>query len=80
MDFKFDYPKANNRNILRPYGKDMKNFKKVNTIMERDSLSITSVRLASLKNNDGSIMHNVLEFEPIIEGRTLHRLPKNVLA
>lgn len=75
-----DYPKANNRNILRPYGKDMKNLLKKGKYNYGKRPSEHNISQTSfLKNNDGSIMHNVLEFEPIIEGRTL-RLPKNVFS
>lgn len=70
-----DYPKADNRKILRPYSKSMK------SLLSRGSYNAgkrPSEHLISEKSfltkHDGSISHNVLELEQIDETKEL-RLP-----
>jgi site-specific DNA-methyltransferase (cytosine-N4-specific) len=70
-----DYPKADNRRVLRPYSKAMKKLlesKKYNS-GKRPSEHIIS-KEGFLKNNKGSISHNVLKLEQINEEKEL-RLP-----
>lgn len=72
-----DNPKANNRNVLRPYSKST-------TIMQRRGKFNAGPRpsghviseQAFLKDNGGSIMPNVLEIEPIDPNKD-SRLPTN---
>ncbi len=75
---KQDNPKADNRKVLRPYGKRMQALlknKKYNA-GKRPSQHIIG-ETSFLRNNGGSIMHNVIELEPMNEGSEI-RLPKNV--
>lgn len=77
---KSDRPKANNRKILRPYSNDMKTLlksKKYNAGKRPSQYDIGQTSF--LRDNDGSIAHNLLELEPIDENRR-PRLPKNVLS
>jgi len=59
-----DKPKADNRKILRPYSKSMKNLLKTKKFNSgrRPSQHIISEK-GFLKNHKGSISHNVLELE-----------------
>ena len=59
-----DKPKADNRKILRPYSKSMKNLLKTKKFNsgKRPSQHIISEK-GFLKNHKGSISHNVLELE-----------------
>jgi len=76
---KSDYPKADNRKVLRPYSKSMKKLlkkKKYNAGIRPSEHYIG--RESFLKDNNGSIMPNVLELEPYFKEEKL-RLPENVL-
>ncbi|MDD5693623.1 MAG: DNA methyltransferase, partial [Patescibacteria group bacterium] len=77
---KSDFPKADNRKVLRPYSKSMlqllKN-KKYNSGMRPSQHSISEKGF--LTDNKGSIMHNVLELEQMDEKREL-RLPENMFS
>ena len=73
---KSDFPKADNRKVLRPYSDGMKNLLKRQSynLGKRPSghnISTTGF----LKNNNGSISHNLLEFEQIEKDR-INRLPE----
>lgn len=77
---KSDYPKANNKNVLRPYSKSMKLLlkkQKYNKGVRPSEHNISEKGF--LKNNKGSIMHNLIELEQIDDDRDL-RLPKNVFS
>lgn len=77
---KTDYPKADNRKVLRPYSKSMKK------LLERQSYN-AGIRPSEhkisetgfLKNHGGSICHNFFEMEPLDESREV-RLPHNVMS
>jgi len=74
-----DKPKADNRKILRPYSKSMKNLletKKFNS-GRRPSQHIISEK-GFLKNNKGSISHNVLELEHETDNKEI-RYPYSML-
>ena len=75
-----DYPKADNRRILRPYSKSMKRLLKSQNYNagRRPSEHVISEG-SFLTNNNGSISHNVLELEPIDESKT-PRLPYSMLS
>ncbi|KYC51608.1 DNA-methyltransferase [Methanothrix soehngenii] len=76
---KSDHPKADNKKILRPYSKDMKNLlksKKYNAGKRPSQYEIGQTSF--LIDNNGSIMHNLIELEPI-KNQDI-RLPKNVLS
>lgn len=76
---KSDYPKANNKKVLRPYSKSMKSLlknKSYNAGIRPSEHRIS--KKSFLKNNKGSIMRNFIELEPIDENQEL-RLPRNVL-
>jgi hypothetical protein len=75
-----EHPKADNRRVLRPYSKSMKALlkKRKYNAGRRPSEHVIGER-SFLKDNGGSIMHNVIELEPINEGQEL-RLPKNVFS
>jgi hypothetical protein len=63
---KSDYPKADNRRVLRPYGEDMKRLLKRGSY--NNGLRPSEHRIskqAFLKNHGGSIAHNLLELEAI---------------
>lgn len=72
---KSDYPKANNRNVLRPYSKSMKRLleRKAYNAGERPSEHTISPS-GFLSDNGGSIPHNVFELEALDEKREV-RLP-----
>jgi len=75
-----DTPKADNRNILRPYSKSMKNLirrQKFNA-GKRPSEHVISEE-GFLRDNGGSISHNVLELNQIDEDREV-RLPYSTLS
>ncbi len=77
---KSDYPKANNKKVLRPYSKSMKLLlkkQKYNKGVRPSEHNISDKGF--LKNNKGSIMHNLIELEQIDDDRDL-RLPKNVFS
>lgn len=77
---KSDYPKANNKKVLRPYSKSMKLLlkkQKYNKGVRPSEHNISEKGF--LKNNKGSIMHNLIELEQIDDDRDL-RLPKNVFS
>ena len=77
---KSDYPKADNRKVLRPYSNDMKTLlknKKYNSGKRPSEHNIS--RMGFAKDNDGSIMPNLIELEPIINEKEI-RLPKNVFS
>ena len=77
---KSDYPKADNRKVLRPYSKSMKQLLKRNNYNAGNRPSQHKVSKESfLKNNNGSIMHNVYETVPIDPKRE-HRLPENIFS
>ncbi len=75
-----DRPKANNRNVLRPYSSATKRMHQRGTFNagERPSGHVISNN-AFLKDNGGSIMQNVLEIEPI-EPEKDARFPSNILS
>ena len=75
-----DYPKADNRKILRPYSKSMKKLletQKFNSGKRPSEHNISEKGF--LKNNNGSISHNVLELERIDEDKEL-RLPYSMFS
>jgi site-specific DNA-methyltransferase (cytosine-N4-specific) len=77
---KTDFPKADNSRILRPYSKSMKNLlmrQDYNDGKRPSGHNISSTGF--LKNNNGSISHNLLEFERIEPDRE-NRLPNNILS
>jgi len=75
-----DFPKADNRKVLRPYSRDMKKLLKDKKYNAGQRPSQYRIKEGSfLKNNSGSIMHNFVELEPIIENKEL-RLPKNIFS
>ncbi|KAA0257560.1 site-specific DNA-methyltransferase [Deferribacter autotrophicus] len=77
---KSDFPKADNRKVLRPYSKSMKSLlakKKYNAGKRPSEHNIG--KKSFLKNNGGSIAHNFFELEPLDEKREV-RLPHNVLS
>lgn len=75
-----DRPKANNRNVLRPYSSATKRMHQRGTFNagERPSGHVIS-NSAFLKDNGGSIMQNALEIEPI-EPKKNVRFPMNSLS
>lgn len=77
---KTDYPKADNRKVLRPYSKSMRRLleKQNYNRGERPSEHVISDN-GFLKDHGGSISHNFFELEPIDEKRDV-RLPHNVLS
>ena len=70
-----DYPKADNKKVLRPYSKSMKKLLETQTYNagKRPSEHIISEK-SFLTNHEGSISHNVLELESI-DGNDDLRLP-----
>jgi DNA modification methylase len=77
---KSDYPKANNNKVLRPYSKSMKALLKRKQFNAGKRPSEHNIdNKAFLKDNNGSIMHNVIELEHIDEKRD-PRLPENMLS
>ena len=77
---KSDFPKADNKKVLRPYSKSMKQLlkKKSYNAGKRPSEHIISER-SFLKDHGGSISYNFFEIDPIDEHRDV-RLPHNVLS
>jgi site-specific DNA-methyltransferase (cytosine-N4-specific) len=77
---KTDYPKADNRKVLRPYSDSMKKLlkKKRYNSGQRPSEHYISEK-SFLKNNGGSIMHNVIELEEMDCNRKV-RLPENAFS
>jgi len=75
-----DFPKADNRKILRPYSKSMEALLKRKTYNsgKRPSEHIIGEK-SFLKRNGGSITHNVIELEQIDDDRDI-RLPKNIFS
>lgn len=72
-------PKADNRNVLRPYSKSMQELlkkKKYNSGRRPSNHSISEKSF--LKNHGGSIMPNLLELD-LMGGNGATRLPENVL-
>jgi len=77
---KSDYPKADNRKVLRPYSKSMKKLLKNKTYNSGIRPSEHQIsKEGFLKDNNGSIAHNFFEIDPIDEKRDV-RLPYNVLS
>lgn len=75
-----DYPKADNRKVLRPYSNEMKNLLKNKHFNVGKRPSDHKINTKSFaKDNSGSIMPNFIELEPIIRQKAL-RLPKNVFS
>ena len=77
---KSDYPKADNKKVLRPYSKSMERLLKKQAFNsgKRPSEHVVSEK-GFLKNNGGSISHNFFEMEPVDPNREV-RLPHNVLS
>lgn len=75
-----DKPKANNRNVLRPYSKSTKRMQERGSFNAggRPSGHVIS-KDAFLKDNGGSIMQNVIELDPIDSERD-PRLPTNAFS
>jgi site-specific DNA-methyltransferase (cytosine-N4-specific) len=72
-------PKANNKSVLRPYSKSMKELlrkKKYNAGRRPSNHSISEKSF--LENHGGSIMPNFLELDNMVENETT-RLPENVI-
>lgn len=77
---KNDYPKADNRKVLRPYSKSMKSLLKKQSYNSGKRPSEHNISATGfLKDNGGSIMHNLIELEQIEEKRDL-RLPENIFS
>jgi DNA methylase len=77
---KSDFPKADNKKVLRPYSKGMKALlkkQKYNTGKRPSEHHISEKGF--LKKHKGSIMHNVIELEQVDSERDV-RLPKNLLS
>jgi len=75
-----DYPKADNRRILRPYSKSMKDLLKKGSYNSGKRPSQHEISEKSfLNNNNGSISHNVLELDPIDIDKEL-RLPYSMMS
>jgi site-specific DNA-methyltransferase (cytosine-N4-specific) len=75
-----DRPKANNKNVLRPYSKAARSMQQKGSFNagKRPSGHLISEQ-AFLKDNGGSIMQNVLELDPIEPERET-RLPSNAFS
>jgi len=74
------HPKADNKKILRPYSRKMRELlknKKYNFGRRPSEYNIG--KTSFLKNNNGSIMHNLIELEPIMDGSD-PRLPENIFS
>lgn len=77
---KSDYPKADNKKVLRPYSKSMKQLlknQKYNSGVRPSEHKISEKSF--LQNHGGSIMHNVLELEQIDPNKEL-RLPQSMFS
>lgn len=83
---KSDYPKADNRRVLRPYSNSMKNLLKRNSYNAGVRPSQHHISENSFtKNHGGSISHNVLELEPMDANREVRlpeiiQLPENAMS
>lgn len=76
---KSDFPKADNSKVLRPYSKKMQKLLKSQSYNAGIRPSEHRISDKSfLKDNGGSIAHNLFEMEPLDENREV-RLPHNVL-
>lgn len=72
---KSDYPKADNRRVLRAYSKGMKNLLQRQSYNDGKRPSEHEIsKEGFLQNNGGSIAHNVLEVDEMESGREV-RLP-----
>lgn len=74
-----DYPKANNKRVLRPYSKRMKDLlkkKRYNAGKRPSQHKISNEGF--LHDHQGSIMPNLISLEPF-EGKNNWRIPQNVL-
>lgn len=77
---KSDYPKADNKKVLRPYSKSMQQLLKKQDYNSGQRPSEHRIsKKGFLKNHGGSIAHNFFELEPIDSEREV-RLPHNVLS
>jgi site-specific DNA-methyltransferase (cytosine-N4-specific) len=75
-----DYPKADNSRVLRPYSKSMSRLLKIGAYNAGKRPSEHTVSEKSfLTNHNGSIVHNVLELEPMDDKREV-RFPVNALS
>jgi site-specific DNA-methyltransferase (cytosine-N4-specific) len=75
-----DYPKADNSKVLRPYSKSMTKLLEKGTYNAGKRPSEHTISKKSfLTNHNGSIVHNVLELEPI-DGKREVRFPANALS
>lgn len=77
---KSDFPKADNRKVLRPYSKSMEKLlkrKKYNAGRRPSEHNISEKGF--LTDHGGSIAHNLFELEPLDRDRDV-RLPHNVLS
>lgn len=72
---KSDYPKADNRRILRPYSKSMRKLHQKGSYNHgKRSSEHTIGETSFLTDNGGSIAHNFFELEPLDQNREV-RLP-----
>ena len=77
---KSDFPKADNRKVLRPYSKSMKKLLKNQTYNAGKRPSEHQIsETGFLKDHGGSISHNFFEMDALDENREV-RLPHNVLS
>ncbi|MDD4652339.1 MAG: site-specific DNA-methyltransferase [Methanothrix sp.] len=77
---KSDYPKADNKKVLRPYSKDMNQILKSKKYNAGKRPSAHNINKRSfITDNSGSIMPNIIELEPIKPNREV-RLPSNVFS
>lgn len=77
---KSDFPKADNKKVLRPYSKSMKALLKRQSYNAGKRPSEHKISKDSfLKEHQGSIMHNVIELENMDETREL-RLPQSIFS
>ncbi len=75
-----EFPKADNKKVLRPYSKRMEKLLQKNTYNSGKRPSHHSIGDKSfLKNNGGSIMHNVIQVEEIMETGSA-RMPENIFS
>lgn len=83
---KTDYPKADNRRVLRPYSDAMKRLLKRKSYNAGPRPSEHRISEQSfMRDHGGSIAHNVIELEPMEAGREVRlpevfQLPENALA
>lgn len=77
---KNDFPKADNRNVLRPYSKSMKQLLKTQKYNSGKRPSEHNIsEKGFLKDHGGSIAHNFFEMEQLDHSRDV-RLPHSVLS